>query len=141
VEVAVDPGTAHQLRELRRTAATAGWRPGTPLLDTTFTTAVPLALDATVPPVLLPAFAQYGYRSVCRAVRSAGPAWRDAWLLVPVRIPGADLDQLASMLGRTGGDYTVAGTFHGPYALRNVVLLRPRPATPVPPVPGGCWTG
>ena len=141
VTVRTDPHTARQLQTTTSAAVTAGWRAGTPLIDTTFTPAVPLALQARVPPVLLPAFPHYAAESVCVAVRGLGADWRSAWLIVRPDDSEGRKRQIASYLGRRyPDDYLTVAAFDGrrSYAVQ---LLRPRPTPIGAPAPAGsCLT-
>ncbi len=143
VTVGTDPETARQVGDLESAARAAGWTPGTPLVDTTFTPLLPLALGARVPPVLIPGFPGYDLATVCQAVRGLGPQWRDAWLVV---LPGSSdrqRAQLAAYLGRRyPDDYAPVATLSPRGADFAGLLLRP--VTPGPAAgpgaaaPGSC---
>jgi hypothetical protein len=123
-----DAATAAQLSELRMAAERQGWRPGTRLVDATFSPAVPLVMGATVPPVLLPGFPAYGLASVCRAVQGLGAQWQDAWLLLPTTMKPKDARQITGYLGlRYPQDYVQVTTFEPRFSDLHGRLLRPKP--------------
>lgn len=127
VTVHTDADTARQVLQVETAARAAGWRPGTPLVDTTFRPVLPLALGARVPPVLLPAVPGYDLATVCQAVRGLGPEWRNAWLVVPPGVAADRARQLASYLGRDSpDDYVPVTTFSLRWAGPGGTLLRPR---------------
>ncbi len=145
VTTRTDAGTAAALAELRATAERQGWQPGTPMVDVTFTPAVPLVLDASVPPVLLPGFPDYGLGSVCAAVQGLGAAWQRAWLLLPEDLDASGARRITGYLGmRFPDDYIEVTTFEPAFSSLHGTLLRPRPGAvsgPGAPRSLGCLGG
>lgn len=132
VTVRVDGNDARQLLALRGAAVSTGWRSGMPLVDATYLPSVPLLLGADVPPVLLPTAASWlPLTPVCSAVRGLGPAWRNAWLLVPDGLDAAGRARIAGYLGRRyPQDYRTVASFTDRFVPLGGVLLRPvAPAT------------
>jgi hypothetical protein len=123
----VDGDTAAAVGGIVDRAGDAGWRSGDRLVDTTFTPAVPLALGAVVPPVLVPGFPGLAPDVVCVAVRDAPGDWSAAWLLVPRDASAADLEVTAHCLGRHADDYEIVSGFATRWAPVPATLLRPRP--------------
>jgi hypothetical protein len=147
--VRVDPATASSLTGLVAAARAAGWRDGTPLIDAGFVPAVPLALHARVPPVLVPGVPGWSMATVCLAVRGLGRQWSDAWIAVDRTHP-ADGPEVGRALGRPyPAGYVVVGTLTGPRLPAPVTLLRPRPGGTAaagclsdrPGAPGGTAAG
>jgi hypothetical protein len=126
----VDPSTARWIDDLRRDAARAGWRAGTPLVDLTWHPAAVLALDGRAPRTLLPAFPGWGSeaRSAAWSLRQEDPrTWAQAWLLVPEQQADATTDAATRAVGRAfPADYALAGRVTAPYDGQAQDLWRPR---------------
>ncbi len=141
VTVRTDAETARAFVELKQAATAAGWHQGVPLIDTTFTPAVPLALGAQVPPVLLPAFPGFATTSVCYAVQGLDAHWRNAWILMSTALTTQDRRRVTAYLGRRyPDDYVQVAEFDPPHSDLHGRLLRPRtPRAPDEPTArSGC---
>ncbi|MGZ4650230.1 MAG: hypothetical protein ACXV3A_06815, partial [Kineosporiaceae bacterium] len=141
VTVRTDAETAQAFVELKQAATAAGWHQGVPLIDTTFTPAVPLALGAQVPPVLLPAFPGFATTSVCYAVQGLDAHWRNAWILMSTALTTQDRRRVTAYLGlRYPDDYVQVAEFDPPHSDLHGRLLRPRtPRAPDEPTArSGC---
>jgi len=124
--VRVDAAMAQQLLALEAQARADGWRPGTPLIDTTFSPGVALALHADVPAVLLPGFPGYPVASVAQALRGEGSRWLGAWLILSDGDPLERRQALVSQLGRTyPNDFRAVGALDDPWAKQTLELYAP----------------
>jgi len=126
----VDRTTARYLTAVRSAAVGAGFRPGTPLLDLTFTPAVPYDLQARVPNTLLPAFPRLG--SATASARFALQhedlrRWQAAWILLPENAPSLRPNAVVAVLGRQFPEsYQLVGRFQSPADGQIQTLWRPR---------------
>ena len=87
----VDLAAATFWTTLQTTAPNEGWRPGTKLLNLSWSPAVAYALGATVPQTLV---ANLGHQQTATAIEalrlSGGPVWRDAWVLADRALEACD---------------------------------------------------
>jgi len=127
--VKVDAATAAWIDGLRQGAASAGWQPGTPMLDLTWHPASVLVLDGRAPRVLLPDFPGWPDpgRSAAFAMAQEDPTvWQHAWLLIPEGQDDAVADQATSVVGRRfPSDFVKVTTVVAPYDGEAQGLWRP----------------
>ncbi|GAC1669157.1 MAG: hypothetical protein NVS9B8_11850 [Candidatus Limnocylindrales bacterium] len=133
--LSLDPASAEYWRRLVQSAQDAGWHPGRPLLDLTWSPAVSWALRATVPDTLVPVVgnARTADAQALAAIRLSGPRrWADAWLLVSPDLGRVHPDRVAASFGRSfPGDYELVIALTAPGLGLRQELWRPRdPAAP-----------
>ena len=133
--LSLDPASAEYWRRLVQSAQDAGWQPGRPLLDLTWSPAVSWALRATVPDTLVPVVgnARTADAQALAAIRLSAPRrWADAWLLVSPDLGRLHPDRIAASFGRSfPGDYELVIALTAPGLGLRQELWRPRgPAAP-----------
>jgi len=129
--ITVDPAAATFWMTLQSSAPRAGWRPGTKLLDLTWSPAVPYALGATVPVTLATGFNQEtATASAIEALRLSGAQlWHDAWVLVSPDLPSSRPAEIVATAGRRfPEDYTLVLQLVAP--ARDLPIELWRPTTP-----------
>lgn len=132
--VALDPASVAYWDRLVTAARAAGWQPGMPLLDLTWSPAVPYVLRATVPDTLVPVIGNYPTADAQgrAALRLSDPQlWSDAWVLVSsdqTRVHPADI---LESIGRSfPRDYELVVAVRAPGLGLHQELWRPRSPAP-----------
>lgn len=138
----LDPAAARYWAELELATAAGGWRPGTAMLDLTWSPAVPYDLEATVPAVLLPTVgnARTGTASAIEALQLSGDTadWRSAWLLTSPDLNTIDVATVMHSIGRNfPGDYDLVLTVRAPGLGVLQELWRPSVVNATPEGPWG----
>jgi hypothetical protein len=117
--LALDPAAASYWRTLDGAMQAEGWRPGTSLLDLTWSPAVAYAFDATVPTTLTPrvGLEETATASAIESLRlSGGVDWSRAWVVTSPDLAMTDPYTVLATVGRQfPRDYRLVARIRVPY--------------------------